>query len=192
MAKGNSGHRNSCTCPWCLRAGGTGTKNHAKGCKCAFCGGTPHGRKPPGAKAHRLGCKCAFHGPGGNHAHKSNCHCSWCGGLQHHQEDCPCSVCSKGPSTNTRLEIAMQELLTELGVEFETQKRFGRYQVDIYVPDRQLVIECDGEHWHQDKVKQRKRDRYLRHHGLSVWHFPGNLIQSNPLPKLKRALKTDW
>ena len=83
----------------------------------------------------------------------------------------------------------MQELLTELDVEFETQKRFGRYQVDIYVSSRQLVIECDGEYWHQNKAKQRKRDSYLRSRGLSVWHFPGELIQSNPLPKLKRALQ---
>ena len=82
----------------------------------------------------------------------------------------------------------MQELLVQLGVEFEIQKRFGRYCVDIYILSHQLVIECDGEHWHQDKAKQRKRDSYLRRQGLSIWHFPGKLIESNPLPKLLRAL----
>ena len=82
----------------------------------------------------------------------------------------------------------MQGLLNELGIEFEIGVMYGSYRVDIYVPSRELVIECDGEYWHQDKAKQRKRDSYLRRQGLSVWHFPGRLIKSNPLPKLQRAL----
>ena len=204
-------HKTGCGCCICDKSK-AGARNHKSGCQCAFCG------PGPGMKDHGSSCTCAFHSGGSRlqyhksdcicpfcsplakgeaPKHKKKCKCSFCNklggtGVQDHKPNCQCTVCFDGSKwgwTNTSLEIRMQEMLTELGVEFETQKRFGRYQVDIFVPSRNLVIECDGEPWHKDKAKERKRDRFLRTQGLSVWHFTGKLIKANPRPKLLRALR---
>ncbi len=81
---------------------------------------------------------------------------------------------------NTSLERAIHAVLRTLGVPFRTQVPFGTYTVDIYVPGRQLVIECDGEYWHAlgSKNNRRRRDAYLRKAGVVVLHLPGKEIMS--------------
>ena len=148
-------------------------------------------------KGHKPKCQCAFCGPGGNATHKTGCQCPVCnklgGNNMDHKSDCQCPFCeppNHAPWANTRIEIIMQELLTELGIEFETQKRFGRYQVDIYIPSCQLVIECDGEYWHrfENPRKRSRRDSYIRRQGFSLWHFTGSEINNGCEKRLRRAL----
>jgi len=61
--------------------------------------------------------------------------------------------------SNTKPELKIQGLLNELGIEFATHQYMGilhDYQVDIFVPSLNLIIECDGNHWHyipRDKYK---------------------------------------
>ena len=47
---------------------------------------------------------------------------------------------------NTRLEQALVHLLESAGFTVEREKRFGRFRVDAYVPERHLAFEADGPH----------------------------------------------
>jgi len=73
----------------------------------------------------------------------------------------------KGP---TKLELALRELLQTASLEFEEQKRFGRYVVDAFVPSHGLVFEADGIFWyhHQDKEREARRDAYLVNRGVAA------------------------
>ena len=65
------------------------------------------------------------------------------------------------PRPCTNLERALHGLLTSAGMRHSLQRRFGRYVVDAYVPNRKLVFEADGSFWHQDKQREARRDAYL-------------------------------
>ena len=61
-----------------------------------------------------------------------------------------------------------------------------------------LAIECDEEHWHQDKAKERKRDKELVNVGLKVLHLSAKVIRNYyPLKQLiirllKEAKQNKW
>ena len=42
----------------------------------------------------------------------------------------------------------VRAVLDVLAVHYVTSARIDRFIVDIYVPSRMLVIECDGAYWH--------------------------------------------
>lgn len=73
------------------------------------------------------------------------------------------------------LEIAVCLVLDKLGVNYETQKPLGYYVVDIFIPDRNLVIECDGKYWH-DLPRRIQRDKrlegWLKKHGYQLLRLP--------------------
>ena len=56
------------------------------------------------------------------------------------------------PINDTSIEIKIQDYLKELGLSFFTHQFMNniehRYQCDILVPSLNLVIECDGDYWH--------------------------------------------
>ena len=60
----------------------------------------------------------------------------------------------------TTLERGLRRLLDLAGLEYETQKRFGRYVVDAYVQSHNLVFEADGSFWH-DQKRDAVRDTWL-------------------------------
>lgn len=77
----------------------------------------------------------------------------------------------------TSIEVIVASLLTSLGVEYEEQKRIGRYSVDFYIPGKNLVIECDGSYWHSErkpgaKEKDARKDAYLTSCGYSILRLP--------------------
>ena len=47
---------------------------------------------------------------------------------------------------------------------------------------RITAVECDGEEYHQDAVKDRRRDAYLKAFGITTFRFKGTDIQADPLP----------
>lgn len=65
--------------------------------------------------------------------------------------------------TQSELEREFLRLLARAGLPLpESQKRFGKYRVDFYWPDQQLVVECDGGNFHRTPAQQtadRKRDQ---------------------------------
>ncbi len=59
------------------------------------------------------------------------------------------------PLKDTKMEVAVQEWLKELGIDFFTHQYMKiehGYQCDVFVPSLNLVIECDGDYWHKYPV----------------------------------------
>ena len=56
------------------------------------------------------------------------------------------------PTTDTKIELKIQNFLKQLGIEFFTHQYIKQiehaYQCDIFIPLMNLVIECDGDYWH--------------------------------------------
>ena len=77
-------------------------------------------------------------------------------------------------SVNTnvsRLELTVRKLLDELEVLYIPTKQLGPYFVDIYIPAKKLVVECDGSYWHgrpDMQERDRMRDGWMRKNGYRV------------------------
>jgi very-short-patch-repair endonuclease len=88
------------------------------------------------------------------------------------------------------IEVATWSLLDALGIEYETQFPIGPYVADVFVRSRNLVIECDGEYWHQHSVaRDARRDAYMIARGFKVLRLPEQAIRSGASREiLSRAL----
>lgn len=52
----------------------------------------------------------------------------------------------------TSPEKLFSEMLTELGVEFETQKIIDNKIFDFYIPSKNIIIEVHGDYWHSNPL----------------------------------------
>lgn len=97
--------------------------------------------------------------------------------------------------SNTSIEVSIKEVLVARGILFEHQKRLGKFLVDFYLPDYNVVIECDGCYWHCCNLCGRRketeftsnlrllnecRDTKLIQTGYDVWHFWEHEINKSP------------
>lgn len=84
--------------------------------------------------------------------------------------------------TVSSLERIVYAVLKELEIEFLPQEPIGPYFVDIYLPDTNVVIECDGFYWHSKPeavVFDKRRDSYMRNHGYKMLRLPEKLIKED-------------
>ena len=75
----------------------------------------------------------------------------------------------KGP---TNLEKIVYDFLKGRGIYFKSQELInGRFLVDAYIPQKNLIIECDGNYWHslgRVKKKDKAENAYLNKCGFNV------------------------
>ena len=100
-------------------------------------------------------------------------------------------------ATPSKLEVAGERILRDLGVKFSTQVLIDdRFLVDAYIPSANLVVQWDGGYWHGYRApgderpldnRQRKRcnldrsqDAYMTKHGYVVLRFWEHEVQRNP------------
>lgn len=80
--------------------------------------------------------------------------------------------------------------LVKLGYKVIPQQKIGRYKVDFYLPDENIVIEVDGSLYHVNKTKEAERDfaieRMIKGDVLII-HLPAELVQKK-IWKLKDAI----
>jgi very-short-patch-repair endonuclease len=72
------------------------------------------------------------------------------------------------PTRDTSIEIKIQQFCKELNIEFIAHKYIDiqhDYLCDIYIPSKNLIIECDGDYWHNYPI------------GLDIDHVRTNEIQ---------------
>lgn len=104
-------------------------------------------------------------------------------------QSCSFRARRKGP---TSIELAVRGWLTEMGVIFEVEFQFGRYLADTFLPDCQLIIECDGTYWHSsEKSKDRDRRKTLaaKQRGWRVLRLPQALIEQDPTECRRQIVK---
>jgi len=81
----------------------------------------------------------------------------------------------------TSIERKVGSLLDHLGLISEAQKPLGPWCVDFYLPDKNLVIECDGKYWHSLKkpaVRDRQKNGWLISKGFKVLRLREDSIRS--------------
>ena len=69
----------------------------------------------------------------------------------------------------TQPEKVMEELLKKNKINYIYNKKIGTYWVDFLLPEKNIIIEVDGHHWHQKENK--KRDDFLISKGYKVLHW---------------------
>ena len=92
----------------------------------------------------------------------------------------------------TSIESAVIAVLEALGIEFVHQARLGRYRVDLLIPGRKLVIECDGEYWHSisaNTERDQRRDRDLTALGYTVLRLAEKDIKRDAAALVRAALQ---
>ena len=96
--------------------------------------------------------------------------------------------------TESYLEKKMANGLEKADIRFEKQFPIWHYTVDFAVPEKKLIIECDGEYWHslpQSVRRDIRKDKYLSEKGWHVLRFREseiNLQLDKCLQEIKRVL----
>lgn len=72
-------------------------------------------------------------------------------------------------SKMTYPEQICYDWLTQNKIEFEHNFKFNNWYIDFKI--NKILIEIDGEHWHQDKEKDAKRDAILTLNGFKVFRI---------------------
>lgn len=83
------------------------------------------------------------------------------------------SFCNRGCFVKYEGETSIERLirlkLQKLKEPFKQEMKIGRYHADFYLPNRNLIIECDGEYWHRNKTEHdKKRDQVLKDLGYKI------------------------
>lgn len=75
---------------------------------------------------------------------------------------------SKMPKYGTKIEIKLYDILKNLDVKYEKQYPLGFYVFDCFLPDYNILIECNGDYWHNlsatrrnDKSKSTYIEKYF-------------------------------
>ncbi len=83
----------------------------------------------------------------------------------------------------TDIEREMKQELENQNVEFVEEFpiriKYG-YIADFFIPEKNLIIECDGEVWHKKgNSRDRKRNAVLKKMGFEIIRFRGKEIKDN-------------
>lgn len=129
---------------------------------------------------------------------KVECTCKWCGSKFRvkkakvgYGEGIYCSKRCVGSFTAfelsqhkapTSIELKVQNCLTENGIDFIAQYKIGPWCVDAFIPEQNLVIECDGDYWHslpKVKIRDKQKNSYLKREGYGVLRITEKQINEN-------------
>ena len=90
------------------------------------------------------------------------------------------------------IELVLKEQFDIAGLDYEQQ-----FPIDYYIPDfafvkQKLVVECDGDYWHnlpKQKAKDRRKNGYYKLKGWRVIRFWEHEINKNPEKCLEKVLE---
>jgi very-short-patch-repair endonuclease len=101
------------------------------------------------------------------------------------------ALLTHAPHRVTRIEDRMAEALDRRGIVYGRQYRIGRYHADFFIPQWNLVLECDGDYWHslpKHQVFDRQRDAVMREMGYQVVRIWEHAIKADVDQALAGAL----
>ena len=77
---------------------------------------------------------------------------------------------------NTPNQLRVKSWIEDIGIGVTLEEDFGKYVVDIYIPDLLLGVEIDGPY--HLKKKDRLRDEYLKDSfGIDILRIPDKDIK---------------
>ena len=84
---------------------------------------------------------------------------------------------------NTGIELKIKELLNKNKIDHISQYLFkNKYLCDFAILNKKIIIECDGDYWHNRpgaKEKDEKRDEYIKKNGWFILRFWEHEINKN-------------
>lgn len=72
------------------------------------------------------------------------------------------------------IEALMRNALEKANIDFRQEVQIGKFCVDFLIPSKKMVIECDGNYWHdsqQAKVRDKRKDKFIEAKGYQVYRF---------------------
>lgn len=113
------------------------------------------------------------------------------------------------PFYDTKIELKIQGFLEELGItyikHFYLKHIKSSYRCDIFIPSKNMVIECDGKFWHGDpryydkkalsekqkeqKIRDRLRTDQLIQRGFRVIRLWEDDIKEMTMPKFQELIQ---
>ena len=66
-----------------------------------------------------------------------------------------CPICNPKRNPETSIEIVIKNILDDLNIKYEQHNRklISPKELDFYLPDYNIAIECNGMYWHSEKKK---------------------------------------
>ena len=88
------------------------------------------------------------------------------------------------------LEEIIEKELQEIGMQYESQKKFGKYHVDFFITEIGLVIECDDKRHNTSKTKEKDiiRDKWFKSQGYKTVRLKEKDILKNPKEALMNKI----
>jgi len=81
----------------------------------------------------------------------------------------------------TFIEMKVEKILLKNNISYKYNQKMNlgnSYKFPDFLVGN-VVIECDGQYWHKDKLKEVKRDRLFIQNGYDILHFSGKKIRNN-------------
>lgn len=76
---------------------------------------------------------------------------------------------------NTSIELKMEAELQKRNINYQKQVPLCKIAiVDFYLPEYRIVVQCDGDYWHNKigaKEKDERQDKVLTFNGFNVYRF---------------------
>ena len=60
--------------------------------------------------------------------------------------------------------------------QYPLMVKYG-FIADFFIPEKNLIIECNGERWHQDKLRETRRTAVFKRKGYKLIAFTGTEIK---------------
>jgi len=87
------------------------------------------------------------------------------------------------PQTNTSIELHIKDVLDKNNIKYEHPFNFNnKFACDFAVPSKKLIIECDGDYWHnREDIKKRDKAKnaYITTCGWNMLRFWEHEINNN-------------
>lgn len=81
---------------------------------------------------------------------------------------------SRQTNKATSIEIKMEDELRERQIPYVKQYNIGVFRSDFYLPTYNIVIECDGDYWHNrpdTKERDKRKNKYIKSKGYTLFRF---------------------
>lgn len=106
----------------------------------------------------------------------------WASKHNNHYKDMALKSRSSLKQKHSSIEIKMENLLLEKNINFIKEKNICGFYVDFYLPEYRIIIECDGDYWHNypfGTIKDKRENAILESEGYLVLRFWENEINQN-------------
>jgi len=90
----------------------------------------------------------------------------------------------------TTIEIIIKDLLDDLKIKYKEQYKIEGFYFDFYLPDKNTLIECDGEYWHSSEKAKRNdklKNDLAKKHNYNLIRFSEKKIRTE-INKIRRVL----